>query len=127
MTTPNPTEPLAARVLVRGIHLDLTPALHAAAQAKAEHLLGHETHIVRVRLDLEKIQTRSAPPRFIAKGRVEISGPDLVASAESDDAYKSLDLLVDKLDELLRRRHQKRVNSRNDQRRQAPDVLHGEK
>ena len=127
MTTPNHAGSPAARVLVRGVHLELSPALSAAAVAKAEHLLGHETHIVRVRIDLEKIQTRSAPARFAAKGRVEISGPDLLASAESDDAYKSLDLLVDKLDELLRRRHQKRVNSRNDQRRQAPDVLHGEK
>ncbi len=57
---------------------------------------------------------------------MEIGGPDLMASTASEDAYKSLDLLVDKLDELLRRRHQKRVNSRNDERRQAPKEFTGE-
>jgi putative sigma-54 modulation protein len=106
--------------MVRGIHLELTPALHQAALHKAEHLLRHEDHIVRIRLDLELDRTRGAKDVFIAKGRIEIRGPDLLAQVHSEDAYKSLDLLVDKLDELLRRRHQKRINTRNDQRRQAP-------
>ena len=112
---------------MRGIHLDLTPALHQAALAKAEHLLGHATHIDRIRIELELDKTRSSPVHFIAKGRLEIRGDDLLASAESEDAYKSLDLLVAKLDELLRRRHQKRINTRNDPRLQVPEILHGEK
>jgi len=123
----NHTPDSAGRVMVRGIHLALTPALHQAAVAKAEHLLGHHERIVRIRIELELDQTRHIQTRFIAKGRLEISGPDLLASASSENAYKSLDLLVDKLDELLRRRHQKRVNSRNDPRHRAPTVLHGDK
>ena len=108
-------------IIVRGIHLDLTPALRQAAADKCARLLRHEHGIVRLRLDIELDKTRGARDVFIAKGRVEIGGPDLMASAASEDAYKSLDLLVDKLDELLRRRHQKRVNSRNDERRQVPE------
>lgn len=107
-------------IIVRGIHLDLTPALRQAVTDKSDRLLRHEHRIVRLRVDLELDKTHGARDLFIAKGRVEIRGPDLVASAASEDAYKSLDLLVDKLDELLRRRHQKRVNSRNDERRQSP-------
>lgn len=127
MTTDNSPESTETRILVRGIHLDLTPALRQAALEKAEHLLGHAARIVRVRIDLELDKTRNMQNRFIAKGRLEISGPDLQASVESEDAYKSLDLLVAKLDELLRRRHQKRINTRNDLRGKAPEALHGDK
>ena len=110
-------------IIVRGIHLDLTPALHQAAADKCARLLRHEHGIVRLRVDLELDKTRGARDLFIAKGRVEIRGPDLLARAASEDAYKSLDLLVDKLGELLRRRHQKRINSRNDEKRQTPKQI----
>jgi putative sigma-54 modulation protein len=119
--TNNPApETSAARVLVRGIHLSLTPALREAARHKMEHLLRHEKHIDRIRVDLELDRTRGANDLFVAKGRVEIRGPDLIARVHSEDAYKSLDLLVDKLDELLRRRQRKHVNQRNDAPRPAP-------
>ena len=127
MTTAKSPETTESRILVRGIHLDLTPALHQAAREKAEHLLGHADRIDRIRIDLELDKTRNSVNRFIAKGRLEISGPDLQASVESEDAYKSLDLLVAKLDGLLRRRHQKRINTRNDVRGKSPGVLHGDK
>lgn len=126
MTTDSRPDSLAARVLVRGVHLDLTPALQQVALHKAEHLLRHADRIVRIRLDLELDRTRGAQDVFIAKGRIEIRGPDLIAQVHSEDAYKSLDLLVDKLDELLRRRHQKRINTRNDKRRLAPTGRAGE-
>jgi putative sigma-54 modulation protein len=126
MTTESTPGSLAARILVRGIHLDLTPALQQAAWHKAEHLLRHEDRIVRIRLDLELDRTRGAQDVFLAKGRIEIRGPDLIAQVHSEDAYKSLDLLVDKLDELLRRRHQKRIKTRNDRQRQAPKGATGD-
>jgi putative sigma-54 modulation protein len=127
MTSLPVSTPAADRVIVRGIHLELTPALTQAALLKASHLLDHAARIERIRIDLEHDRTHRPSGRFIAKGRLEISGPDLMASAESEDAYKSLDLLVAKLDELLRRRHEKRIKSRNDPRHLAPDILHGEK
>jgi putative sigma-54 modulation protein len=115
---PTPDRP-SAPIIVRGIHLDLTPSLHQAATDKCDRLLRHEHDIVRIRVDLELDKTRDL---FLAKGRLEIKGPDLLAQAASEDAYKSLDLLVDKLDELLRRRHEKRIKSRNDERRQTPKL-----
>lgn len=126
---PSPTTPALvldqSRFLIRGVHLDLSEALHQAALLKASRLLRHNDRIVRVRIDLEHDRTREHALAFTATGRLELGGPDLVASAASENAYKSIDLLVDKLDGLLRRRHQKRVNTRNDRRRQAPDTLHG--
>ncbi|WP_415909498.1 ribosome hibernation-promoting factor, HPF/YfiA family [Oleiharenicola sp. Vm1] len=113
------------KIHVRGIHVTLTPALTQAMHEKAERLLRHNSHIVRIRMDLEFSDVKTPEQRFTAKAQVEIDGPDLVASATSEDGYKSVDLLVDKLDKLLRERHAKRVHTRNDDRRQAPDVLHG--
>ncbi len=117
-THPTP-QSLPPPIIVRGIRLELTPALRQAAAAKCARLLRHEHHIVRLRVDLQLDKTHGAADLFVAKGRVEIRGPDLLAHAASEDAYKSLDLLVDKLDELLRRRHQKRINTRNDDERRA--------
>lgn len=113
------------KIHVQGIHLSLTNALRQVTHEKAERLLRHNAHIVRIRLDLEHHDTKEPEQRFTAKAQIELDGPDLVASATSEDAYKSVDLLVDKLDKLLRDRHAKRIHGRNDERKQAPGVLHG--
>lgn len=102
-----------SKFIIRGIHLELSAALRQAALLKASRLLRHNDHILRIRLDLEHDKTRSAKDQFIAKGRIEISGPDLIASVHSEDAYKSIDLLVDKLDALLRSRQGLRKDKRN--------------
>lgn len=119
-------ELLAEKVIVSGIHVELTEALKDAAHHQASKLLRHNEHIVRIRIDIEHDKTRGQGDQFIAKGLIEISGPDLVSSAASEDAYKSLDLLADKLDRLIRRRHRKRVGSRNDVRNQAPKLQDGD-
>jgi putative sigma-54 modulation protein len=93
----------ASKLLFRGIHLTLTPALRAALQKKADRLLRHEPHIERIRIDLDHDRTRGQEV-FVAKGHIEIGGPDLLASVSADDAYKAADLLIDKLDRLLRKR-----------------------
>ena len=113
MTHDNPAPIDESKFIIRGIHLDLTEALRKITMEKAARLLRHNAYIVRIRLDLEFDRTRSAQDQFIAKGRIEISGPDLIASVQSEDAYKSVDLLVDKLDALLRERHGRRKEHRN--------------
>jgi putative sigma-54 modulation protein len=114
MTTPTVSpETLAAKLIVRGVHLDLTEALRAYVANKTSRLLRHNDNIVRLRVDLELDKTASVGSGFIAKGQIEISGPALVVGVASDDAYKSIDLMVDKLDALLRRRHGLRKDKRN--------------
>lgn len=98
-------ELIGAKVILRGIHLDLTDAMKSIYSEKAAKLLRHEPRIDRIRIDIELDKTKTAKDHFIAHGRIEISGPDIVASADSEDAYKSVDLLTDKLDGLLRKRH----------------------
>lgn len=111
-STPPPN--LAAKISVRAIHFALTPALRAAALEKGARLLRHTTRLVRVRLDLEHDHTKADDTAFLAKGQIEIAGPDLIARVASNDAYKSLDLLIDKLDRMLRERSRHRADRRND-------------
>lgn len=87
--------------------------MKAIFNEKAARLLRHEPRIDRIRIDVELDKTKTAKDHFIAHGRIEISGPDIVASADSDDAYKSVDLLADKLDGLLRKRHNELKDKRH--------------
>ena len=95
---------LQCRLILRGVHVTLTDALRDNIRSKVERIFRHEGKIVRIRIDIELDKTRGVSQHFIAKGHIEIGGPDLIASVSSEDAYKSLDLLMDKLDELVRRR-----------------------
>lgn len=92
-----------AKILLRGIHLTLTDALRDNLRGKAERLLRHEPRIDRIRIDLEHDATRGRAV-FVAKGHVEIGGPDILATVAHEDAYKAASLLVDKLDRLIVRR-----------------------
>ena len=81
---------VAEKVMVRGIHLEITPALR--------------DHAIDV-----------GDP-FAAKGHIEIGGPNLSASVRSGDAYKSLDRLSDRLDRMLREHSRARADRRNNGR-----------
>jgi putative sigma-54 modulation protein len=97
------THPASSKLLLRGVHLSLTDAMRDALHSKVDRLLRHEPRIDRVRIDLELDATRGREV-FVAKGHIEIGGPDLLASVAAEDGYKAADLLIDKLDRLLRRR-----------------------
>ena len=91
------------KLIVRGIHIGLTDAMKATLENKAERLFRHEPDILRLRVDVER-DLRGRTRVFRAKGRIEIAGPDLTAAVTTEDAYTSINLLIDKLDRMLRRR-----------------------
>jgi putative sigma-54 modulation protein len=91
------------KLILRGIHIALTDAMKAALETKAGRLFRHHPDILRVRIDVEP-DFHNRQRVFTAKGRIEIAGPDLGAAVTTGDAYKSAQLLIDKLDRMLRRR-----------------------
>jgi len=91
-------------VIISGVHLDLTDALKRVVREKAEKLFNHEERIIRLRVELETNGHKGNQDEFIAKGHIEINGPPMVVSAKSDDLYKSIDGMINKLDRKLRRR-----------------------
>lgn len=93
-------------IIISGVHLDLTESLKRMVNEKAQRLFNHEDRIIRLRVELENMVNKGDGKRqeFIAKGHIEIHGPPMVVSAASDDLYKSIDQMVNKLDRKLRRR-----------------------
>jgi putative sigma-54 modulation protein len=100
-------------LIVSGIHLELTPSLKTFVREKADRLFRHEERIVRIRVDIECDQSKDVSQRFSAKGLISIYGPDLNASVTTDDCHKSICLLIDKLDRMLRRRSRLHKVKRN--------------
>ena len=91
-------------LIISGIHLELTEALKNTVHLKMERLFKHETRIIRLRIELEHAGSKNHMGEFVAKGHIDLSGPEIIVSVPSEDLYKSIDLLVDKLDRKLRRR-----------------------
>jgi putative sigma-54 modulation protein len=111
-------------LILTGIHMELTEALKNIARDKVSRLFRHEDRIVRIRVELEYDKMRDKSNEFIAKGHVQIQGPDLVCSVATDDCMKSLDLLIDKLDRMLRRRSRlKKVKRHHPHGVEIPAVL----
>jgi putative sigma-54 modulation protein len=100
-------------VIVSGIHLELTPSLKAYVIEKAARLFRHQEHIVRIKVELECDRQHERSHKFVAKAHVELRGPNINCSTDSDEMYKSVDLLVDKIDQALRRRHGQHKDKRN--------------
>lgn len=90
-------------VIISGVHIELTEALKNMVHEKVAKLLRHEDQIIRIRVSLEK----EAGGQYIAKGHIEIHGPDMHASETSGDLYKSIDQMVEKLDRMLKERSTK--------------------
>ncbi len=112
----NPSDPAAApadKIIMQGVHLELTAALQNVIRDKFSVLLRHNPRIVRIHVRLTQEQSRGRTHLYSATSQIEISGPDLVATAKGDDAYSVLDSLVEKLDEQIRERHERRTDKRH--------------
>jgi putative sigma-54 modulation protein len=110
---PETNHDLAGRLHLQAVHLELTEAMKNVLHEKLAVLLRHNDYIVRINVRLQRDQTLGTESHYTATGQIEIGGPDLVASADGKDAYELIDVLVDKLDRQLERRHGKRKDRRN--------------
>ncbi len=111
-------------VIITGRHIELTEALKNIVNEKSLKLFNHEHHIIRFRVELEFNQNVTHQKEFIAKGHIEKRGPGLNVTAESDDLYKSIDDMVDKLDRMLRRKSRlNRVKRKETHGVEIPAVL----
>ena len=92
-------------VIITGRHIELTDSLNNIVQEKAVKLFNHDDKIIRLRVELEYNQNVTNLKEFIAKGHIEMRGPGLNVTSETEDLYKSIDEMVNKLDRMLRRKH----------------------
>ena len=96
---------MSENVIISGLHMDLTDALKSIVMEKTGKLFKHEESIIRLRIELESTTcSATRQNEFVAKGHVEMNGSPIVINEASNDLYKSIDRLIDKLDRGLRRR-----------------------
>ena len=108
-------------LIVSGIHMDLTPAIKNIVHEKVEKLFKHEENIIRLQIELEYCtRHNSRKDRYMAKGHIEIRRKPIIVSTVTDDLYKSIDDLVQKLDRQLRRRSRMRTVRRKESRPDTP-------
>ena len=101
------------KINISGINLDLTDALKNYVTEKASKLFEHNDRINRANFELEFIPTKDPKNSFVAKASLEIPGPNIILSITSDDLYKSIDELMDKLIRQIRRAHRLEKEKRN--------------
>ena len=92
------------KIIISGVHMELTEALKTIVNSKIEKLFKHEASIICVRVELICDVKKGTKEQFTAKGHIEINGPNLIVSETTEDLYKSLDRMINKLDRKLRRR-----------------------
>ncbi len=109
----NTNNTLESKLIMQGIHIELTESLKNAIRDKFAVLLRHNEFIIRINVRLHQDQTMGNEHHYQATAQIEIGGPDLIATADGKDAYVVLDDLVGKLDQLLERRHGRRKDKRN--------------
>ena len=100
-------------LILTGRHIELTDALKTFVKEKVDKLFRHETRIIRIRFELDYDNNHNKDKPFIAKGIIEINGPQMVVSEASHDMHKSIDEVVHKLDRKIRRRARHNKVKRN--------------
>lgn len=102
-------------VIISGLNMELTDAIKDVVHEKVEKLFEHDDHIIRMRVELEyDPHQKSHEKEFVAKGHLAVRGNDHVAHAETDNLYKSIDEMVNKLDRMIRRRSRMEKAKRKD-------------
>lgn len=96
-----------AQLQFTGHNLEITPVLRDFTASKFKKLNRYantitSTHII---LNVDKL-------RQIAEAKLHIPGSEIYAQAESDDMYKTIDLLIDKLTRQLKKHKDKNTERR---------------
>jgi len=82
----------------------LNKHLKEICQSKSDKLFNHSNNIISLNIELEKDPHSSThESEFLAKGHLLTKGKSTNLKASSDNIYKSIDLLIHKLDRSLRR------------------------
>ncbi len=94
------------QIETHGQQIEVTPALRSYVESKFARLSRHfdQPLEVRTQLSLDK-------PEHKAEATVNVSGRTLHADASAESMYAAIDILADKLDRLLLKHKQKKIDA----------------
>jgi putative sigma-54 modulation protein len=90
---------------ITGHHVDLTDSLKEYVGSKLQKLERHIDSISNVQVTLSVLKQRQ-----IAESTIHVSGADIHGTAEHEDMYAAIDLLIDKLDRQILKHKEKKVD-----------------
>jgi ribosomal subunit interface protein len=93
-----------SNIIISGLNFEVSSSFKDHIYKKCQKLMKHNKQIDFFRFELERdMHSSSHSLEYIAKGRMRSRGKLTCLSAKSDNMYKSIDLLSDKLDRSLRK------------------------
>ncbi len=98
------------QLTITGHQLDVTEPIKEYIETKFERIKRHFDQVLNahVIISVEKVRHKS-------EATMHIGGRDFFADSTEDHLYKSIDLLVDKLDKQIRRHKDKITNHHRDE------------
>ncbi len=92
-----------------GHHIEVTPALKSYTTEKFDKLSHFAERItsIHVTFGVQKLSQ-------VAEANIHISGGDIHASADSNDMYNAIDVLIDKLERQLIKHKEKHTHHHKD-------------
>lgn len=88
-------------------NVTLTKAIEDHIIAKLDKLDHMDQRIVAARVTLEHDHTRVPEKQFSCSVRLGVRGPDLFAKDIESDLYAAMDVVVKKIEQQIRKRHNK--------------------
>ena len=89
-------------------NVTLTSAIEEHVLDKLNKLEHLDERALDARVTLEHDHTRTPEKAFSCSVRLTVRGPDLFAADREEDLYKAIDLVVKKIEQQIRKRHNKR-------------------
>ncbi len=88
-------------------NVTLTEAIENHVVAKLEKLDHLDQRAIDARVILEHDHRRVPERAFSCSMRLSVRGPDLFAQDREEDLYKAIDLVAKKIEQQIRKRHNK--------------------
>jgi putative sigma-54 modulation protein len=89
-------------------NVTLTKAIEDHIVSKLDKLDHFNQRVVDARVTLEHDHTRVPEKQFSCSIRIGVRGPDLFARDVESDLYAAIDLVIKKIEQQIRKRHEKR-------------------
>jgi putative sigma-54 modulation protein len=95
------------KVVLSTHNLTLTKAIEDRLIDRLEKLDHLDQRAIDARVTLELDHKRAPEDQFVCSIRLAMPGPDLFAEAFDNDLYTAIDLVVKKIEQQIRKRHNK--------------------
>ena len=89
-------------------NLTLTEAINTRILDRVEKLAKLHRFATKLHVIIEQDQTKAPERQFSCSMRLALPGPDLFAEDVESDLYAAIDLVAKKLEQQIRKRHNKR-------------------